>query len=104
MATSDQERDRKPTEIGVRELKNQASRILRSVQDERAEYVVTVRGKPVATLRSFTEEDRSRQEQIKVEEELEEMMALAAEVAAAWKSPSTAVELVSEQRRSHAGD
>jgi prevent-host-death family protein len=104
VATSDRERDARPTEIGVRELKNQASRILRTVQDERAEYVVTVRGKPVAVLRSFTDEDRLRQTEAEIEQELATMVALATEVAAAWKSPHTAVELVSEQRRSRAGD
>ena len=61
MATSRKKPGDPPAEIGVRELKNQASRILRAVQEESAEYVVTVRGKPVAVLRSLTDEDRDRQ-------------------------------------------
>ena len=31
-------------EIGVRELKNQASQLVRAVREEMAEYVITVRG------------------------------------------------------------
>jgi prevent-host-death family protein len=31
-----------PTTIGVRELKNQTSRIVRAVREEMAEYVITV--------------------------------------------------------------
>ena len=34
--------------VGVRELKNNATRIVRAVREEQAEYVVTVDGRPVA--------------------------------------------------------
>ena len=37
-------------EIGIRELKSQASEIMRAVREERAEYIVTLRGKPVAMI------------------------------------------------------
>lgn len=36
--------------IGVRELKSQASEIVRMIREEQAEYVVTLRGEPVAVL------------------------------------------------------
>ena len=39
-----------PVTIGVRELKNHASRVIRAVREEMAEYVVTLRGEPVAGL------------------------------------------------------
>ncbi|HRQ41094.1 MAG TPA: type II toxin-antitoxin system prevent-host-death family antitoxin [Chloroflexota bacterium] len=39
------------TEIGIRELKNQASKIVRAVREEAAEYIITVNGEPVAVLR-----------------------------------------------------
>jgi prevent-host-death family protein len=42
-------------EIGIRELKNQASEIVRAVREERAEYVITLRGKPVAMIVPFEE-------------------------------------------------
>jgi prevent-host-death family protein len=37
--------------IGVRQLKNEATQIVRSVKDQHALYVITVNGQPVATLR-----------------------------------------------------
>ncbi len=42
-------------EIGIRELKSQASEIVRAVREERAEYVITLRGKPVAMIVPFEE-------------------------------------------------
>ncbi len=88
-----------PAKIGVRELKNRASRILRTVREEKAEYVVTLRGEPVAVLRPFTDADAQRMRQAEREAALAEMKDLAREIAAAWKSPKTGVELVAEQRR-----
>jgi len=88
-----------PAKIGVRELKNRASRILRTVREEKAEYVVTLRGEPVAVLRPFTDADAQRMRQAEREAALAEMKDLAREIATAWKSPKTGVELVAEQRR-----
>ena len=87
------------TTIGVRELKNQASRIVRSVREQMAEYVITVRDEPVAVLRPLTEGDIQQLRQAEVEGALMEMKTLAQQVAAAWESPRSGVELVSEQRR-----
>jgi len=36
--------------VGVRELKNQTSEILRAVREEGAEYIVTYQGRPMAVL------------------------------------------------------
>jgi prevent-host-death family protein len=38
-------------EIGIRQLKNETSEILRAVREDKAEYVITYRGEPVAVLR-----------------------------------------------------
>lgn len=38
-------------EIGIRQLKNEASEILRAVREEKVEYIITLRGQPVAVLR-----------------------------------------------------
>lgn len=46
--------------IEVRELKNQTSRIVRSVREQMAEYVITVQDEPVAVLRPLTEGDIQR--------------------------------------------
>lgn len=88
-----------PTTIGVRELKNQTSRIVRSVREEMAEYVITLQGKPVAMLRPITEADKQQLHQFRLEEVMAEMKQLAQEVAAAWSSPKSGVDLISEQRR-----
>ncbi len=88
-----------PTRIGVRELKNQASRIVRAVREEMAEYVITLQGKPVAVLRPFTDEDARKLHQAEIDEALAEMKTLAQQVGQAWKSPKSGVELVEEGRR-----
>jgi prevent-host-death family protein len=88
-----------PEAVGVRELKNQASRVIRAVTEEMAEYVITLRGEPVAMLRPLTEEERDRLREEQVDTALTEMRSLAQEVAAAWKSDKSGVELVAEQRR-----
>jgi prevent-host-death family protein len=88
-----------PTTIGVRELKNQTSRIIRAVREDLSEYVVTLRGEPVAVLRPLTEEEAQRLCGVEIDAALAEMKALAQEVASAWTSEKSGVELVTEQRR-----
>lgn len=44
------ERTGKMPTVGIRELKSQASEIVRHVREEQVEYVVTMRGEPVALL------------------------------------------------------
>ncbi len=85
--------------IGVRELKNQTSRVIRAVREEMTEYVVTLRGEPVALLRPLTEEETQRLRRVEIDGTLAEMKALAQEVAAVWVSDKSGVELVAEQRR-----
>jgi prevent-host-death family protein len=43
-------------QIGVRELKNQATEIIREVREQQAEYIVTYRGRPVARLAPLAHE------------------------------------------------
>jgi len=88
-----------PITIGVRELKNQTSRVIRTVREEMSEYVVTLRGEPVAVLRPLDEAEQQRLHQGQVEESLAQIKALSQEVAEAWTSDKTAVALVAEQRR-----
>ncbi|MGB5058714.1 MAG: type II toxin-antitoxin system prevent-host-death family antitoxin [Candidatus Promineifilaceae bacterium] len=85
--------------IGVRELKNQTSQIVRAVREDMAEYVITLHGKPVAMLRPITEADEEALRQLETAEFLAKMDQLAVEIAADWHVAQTAVELVSEQRR-----
>ncbi len=84
---------------GIRELKNQTSRIVSEVREEMAEYVITSQGRPVAMLRPFTGEDEESIRQLEAEQALAEMKSLADEIGKAWKSHRGAVDLVDEQRR-----
>lgn len=88
-----------PKTIGVRELKNHASRFIRAVREDMAEYVITLRGEPVALLRPLTEEEAQKLQQADLDETLAEMKRLAQEVAEAWTSDKTGAELIAEQRR-----
>src|ERR1700730_16427592 len=85
--------------IGLRELKNRASEIVREVREGRASYVVTLRGEPVAELRPLAGGDiRARREQ-EIAEVMQEVERLSQRIGRAWKSPKSGVELVEEQRR-----
>jgi len=44
-------------QVGVRELKNRASEIIRAVREEKAEYIITYQGRPVGLLLPLDEED-----------------------------------------------
>jgi prevent-host-death family protein len=88
-----------PKTIGIRELKNQTSRIVRTIREDGAEYVITLHGEPVAVLRTFTTEDALRLQQKERDSALAEMRSLAEQVAAAWTSPKSGIELIDEQRR-----
>ena len=92
--------------VGVRELKNQATEILREVRENRAEYVVTYRGRPVAVLLPLDEEwlaaetERAAVEAATPSEDIRaELEQLRQEIDRNWQSDKTGVELVSEQRR-----
>jgi prevent-host-death family protein len=84
--------------VGIRELKSQASRILRSVREERAEYVVTYQGQPIAVLRPFSAEDEKILQQIAIEDELAAIDRLAEQITNAWISEKSATELLEEIR------
>ena len=88
-----------PRTIGVRELKNHTSRVIRAVREEMSEYVVTLRGEPVAVLRPLTDEEEQRLRWVETDAAVAEMKALAQEVASAWTADQSGVELVEEQRR-----
>lgn len=92
-------------QVGIRELKNDASEIIRAVREERAEYVVTLRGRPVAVIVPVAEgwqEAEAERAAGAVRENaafLDRMAALRAEIAAKWQSDKTGVELLEELRR-----
>ncbi len=83
---------------GIRELKNQTSRIVSEVREEMAEYVITSQGHPVAFLKPFTEHEATEIRRQEAEKAFAEMKSLAAEIAEAWSSPKSGVELLEEER------
>jgi prevent-host-death family protein len=91
--------------VGVRELKNQATKIVRDVRTNRTEYVITYHGQPVAVLlpvdeQWLTEESRRAAEAAAPGEDVwAELQAIREEIGENWQSDKTGVELVSEQRR-----
>lgn len=92
-------------QVGIRELKNDASEIIRAVREEQAEYVVTLRGRPVAVILPMAEGwQEAATERVVATTRTntdfwDRMAALRAEIGAKWQSEKTAVELIEEQRR-----
>ena len=91
--------------VGVRELKNRTTEIIRDVRKNQAEYVVTYHGKPVAVLLPIDEawlesETRRAAEEVAPGDEVwAELQAIRQEIGQRWQSEKTAAELISEQRR-----
>lgn len=91
--------------IGIRELKNQTTEVLRAVREQRAEYIVTYRGQPVALLLPLGEEARENMPQQNLVRPkptaalLAELAMLRQKIGRAWKTKLTAAEAVAEQRR-----
>jgi prevent-host-death family protein len=91
--------------VGVRELKNQTTEIIRDVRENQAEYVVTYHGRPVAVLLPIdeawleTEARRAAEATTPGDDVWAELEAIRQEIGRSWQSEKTGVELVSEQRR-----
>jgi prevent-host-death family protein len=80
------------TQVGVRELKNRTSEIVRAVREEGVEYVITYRGRPAARLIPIANEEDN-------EQAWQELERLSREISARWQSDKSAVELLDEVRR-----
>ncbi|MBE2239665.1 MAG: type II toxin-antitoxin system Phd/YefM family antitoxin [Caldilineaceae bacterium] len=74
-------------EIGVRELKNRLTAIMREVRETGAEYTVTLHGEPVAVIRPLPSLDEDARATI-VEKELLAITALAARISAGGEGES----------------
>jgi len=83
--------------IGIRELKARATEIVRRVRDERAEYVITNRGEPVALIVPLAESDSVDPAQ--VARLFADIDALSHEIAGHWPDGVSAVDAVREARR-----
>jgi prevent-host-death family protein len=68
----------------VRQLKNEATQVVRAVREERAVYVVTVSGEPVAVLRPYSERDIAGSDRGQANAEIATIERLAEAVGRAW--------------------
>lgn len=82
-------------EIGIRELKARASDVVRAVKEQRARYVVTQRGKPVALIIPLDALPTQKSD----DEVWERLMRIGEEISKEWQSEKSAVEILSEMRR-----
>ena len=85
----------KPEEIGIRELKAHASDVVRAVKEQRARYVITQRGKPVAAIIPMDAVPTEKSD----DEVWEHLLKLREELGKGWQSEKSAVEILSEMRR-----
>ncbi|MSQ13679.1 MAG: type II toxin-antitoxin system Phd/YefM family antitoxin [Dehalococcoidia bacterium] len=83
-------------EVGVRELKEHASELLREVREKRESITITYRGKAVAQLVPVRDREQLRRESKAV---LAEMEKLAQEIGRRLPPGTSAVDAVREQRR-----
>jgi prevent-host-death family protein len=88
-------------DVGVRELKAQASEIVRQVRENRARYIITYRGEPVGLLMPLDEASPSplSSGQDGGETPWETLTRLGQEIGQGWQSPLSSAELLSEMRR-----
>ena len=83
-------------EVGVRELKQRASEILRGVRETKEAVTITYRGKAVARLVPVEDAQAKQAEATAV---WADMDGLAGEISSQWPTAESAVEAVREQRR-----
>jgi prevent-host-death family protein len=83
-------------EVGVRELKQNTSSILRQVREGRQTITITHRGRAIARLVPVEDAESQQEEFWKVWAEMDE---LAKEISAHWPTGVSAVEAVEEGRR-----
>ena len=84
------------TKVGVRELKERVSDIIREVREEHASFLITHRGTVVARLVPVREVSSRASATASV---WADMDTLAEEIGAAWQGEASAVEAVADVRR-----
>ena len=88
-------------DVGIRELKARASEIVRHVREERARYVITYRGRPVALISPLGPGELVDMDAPSTSERSawDELTQLGEEIGREWQSPLSSSELLSETRR-----
>ncbi len=78
--------------IGVRELREKTTQVIRDVRENRARYIITLRGRPVAVIMPMTEADV-------VESGWDVYERLAEEIRKEWPEGLSTQEVMDEVRR-----
>lgn len=87
-----------PQKIGIRELKNQTSSIVRQVREKAAEYVITHHGQPVAILRPIQAEDTEALQKQKSLGSVQNLLDLGVTLSESDPVAKSAVEILTEMR------
>ncbi len=85
----------KTEEIGIRELKSRASEVVRAVKEERARYVVTQRGKPVAVIVPMDAIPPEKKD----DDGWERLLAIRERLGKGKRNKKSSIEILSEMRR-----
>lgn len=83
-------------EVGVRELKERASEIVRDLMTQRTRYIITYRGRRVGVLGPLEEAPLS---DAVGPDPWDDLGQLGEKIGRGWRSPLTAAELLSGMRR-----
>jgi len=95
MKQKQKRKQNKAEEIGIRELKSRASEVVRAVKEQRARYIVTQRGVPVAAIIPM---DAMLPEK-KEEDGWEKLMAIRARLGKDKTKKKSSLEILTEMRR-----
>ena len=88
-------KQKKMEEIGIRELKARASDVVRAVKEQRARYVITQRGVPVAVIIPID----AILAQKNSDESWDKLMEIRRKLGAGKQNKKSSVEILSEMRR-----
>jgi len=87
-------------DIGVRELKAKVSEILREIREQSARYVITFRGKPIATLQPVEKAEAfAISPDLETSKAWDELEILGEEISRGWISEKGSLEMLTELRR-----
>jgi prevent-host-death family protein len=87
------------SEIGIRELKAQASRVLDEVREHGARYVITKRGRPVGVLLPLEDAPPTGAAGGGGASAWSELERLGEEIGRGWRLPKSSGEILSDLRR-----
>ncbi|MCC7117798.1 MAG: type II toxin-antitoxin system Phd/YefM family antitoxin [Anaerolineales bacterium] len=89
------QKQKKMEEIGIRELKARASDVVRAVKEQRARYLVTQRGKPVAVIIPMEAVLPEKQD----DAPWERLMEIRKKLGKGKKNKRNSIDILSEMRR-----